>query len=103
MTKEKLTYVGASWGCILHALLLSITLYCGFTDLSGAPAWLIQFGSTTWLVLLCVWPVWALILWWATNGKIRSIIPPFVTGLLLLCPALFMLYVIYAMTHAKHI
>lgn len=98
-----MTYSRASFGCSVHSLILSVSLWLafvcgrGFSDLAQ---WLM---GTIWVVLLVAWPAWGFILWKAAEGKIRRWLHALIVGFLFLCPTFLLLFVIYALRNAKHI
>jgi hypothetical protein len=93
----------ASWGCAIHSLLLSVTLWAAIAGWHGFSESAYRLARTIWLILLFAWPTCGFILWRAANGNIRRLLPAFLAGFLLLCPAFFLLFILPALRHTKHI
>jgi hypothetical protein len=95
----KLTYGQAAGGCFLHALFLSVSLYC--LILSGWKYF--QIGIWVWSLLLIGWPVWAILLWKGAEGKLWRVVSPMLASSVVLLPSFFLLLWLYMIRHAKHI
>src|SRR5437016_6059856 len=78
--KSDLNYFRASWGCAIHSLVLSITLWVALVAWHDFSQVAYRLASTIWVILLIAWPAWGFILWRTSDGSIRRLLSAFATG-----------------------
>jgi uncharacterized protein YybS (DUF2232 family) len=84
--------------CLLHAALVGVTRWLDFGPDYNTP----RFNQTfdmIWGIFLLAWPLWLIVLfmlWRSGDRKRWKLVVPIVLGLLLLIPAFFFLFVMWA-------
>ena len=97
-----MTYIRASFGCCVHALALTLTVWLVFVGglpISELGLWLL---GAIWVVLVIAWPAWAFVLWKAER-KLTRVLHTLIVGFLFLCPSFLLLFVIYSLRHTPQI
>jgi hypothetical protein len=74
-------------GCLAHAALVGI----GFFFLREGPGAVVTYSL--WWGLFLTWPAWTFVLWRYGSKKPGSVILPMLLGLLILSPALMILFI----------
>ncbi len=90
-------YKIASILCILHAAFLSCSPWMQIGPNTDSFNKVFLFG--VWPIMLLVWPFWVIPLWITCKRRCRRLFFPMGLGFLILTPALFYLWVMWAFTH----